>query len=246
MSAVIIPARFASERLPGKPLKKIDGIPMIVRVAAECMKSKADRVIVVTDSKEILEVCERVEGLEVTMSSPDIKSGTDRVAKAAKYLNDEVIINVQGDEPFIPYELINTLIDDLQTNKNVLMNTACTKIDDLEADNPNVVKVVFDEEMNAIYFSRAKIPYNRDKKGCDYYKHIGIYGFKRGFLLKYVGMPQTKLENIEKLEQLRVLENGFKIKVLETTYNPISVDTEEDLGLAEDYIKNKINKFKVN
>lgn len=242
MSAVIIPARFASERLSGKPLKKIGGIPMIVRVATECMKSKADRVIVVTDSKDILEVCEKVEGLEVTMSSPDIKSGTDRVAKAARYLNDNVIINVQGDEPFIPYELINTLIDDLESNKDILMNTACTKIDEIEADNPNVVKVVFDNNMNAIYFSRAKIPYNRDKGVCDYYKHIGIYGFKRGFLLKYVDMPQTKLENIEKLEQLRVLENGFKIRVLQTNYNPISVDTEEDLRLADEYIKNlKVN-----
>jgi len=237
MSAVIIPARYASERLPGKPLKKIDGIPMIVRVATSCLKSKADRVIVVTDSKEILEICEKVDGLESTMSSPDIKSGTDRVAKAAKFLNDDIIINVQGDEPFIPYQLIDRLIDDLSENVDVMMNTACTEIDDMQADNPNTVKVVFDNLMNAIYFSRSKIPYNRGNSDVKYYKHIGIYGFKRSFLMKYVDMPVSELEKTEKLEQLRILENGHKIKVLLTDYKPLSVDTEEDLMQAEKYAK---------
>lgn len=237
MSVVIIPARFASERLPGKPLKKIDGVPMIVRVAQQCLKSKADRVVVVTDSKEILEVCEQVEGLESVMSSPQIKSGTDRVAEVAKFLKDDIIINVQGDEPFIPYEIINKMIEDLESDKSVYMNTFAVKIDGKVAENPNCVKVVFDKNNNAIYFSRAKIPFHRDGNDDDYYKHIGIYGFKRGFLLEYANMPQTYLEEIEKLEQLRVLENGYDIKVLLTDYDPISVDTEYDLKIAEEYAK---------
>lgn len=237
MSVVIIPARFASERLPGKPLKKIDGVPMIVRVAQQCLKSKADRVVVVTDSKEILEVCEQVEGLESVMSSPQIKSGTDRVAEVAKFLKDEIIINVQGDEPFIPYEIINQMICDLESDKSVYMNTFAVKIDSKSAENPNTVKVVFGKDARAIYFSRAKIPFHRDGNDGDYYKHIGIYGFKRGFLLEYANMSQTYLEEIEKLEQLRVLENGYDIKVLLTDYDPISVDTEYDLKIAEEYAK---------
>lgn len=237
MSVVIIPARFASERLPGKPLKKIDGVPMIVRVAQQCLKSKADRVVVVTDSKEILEVCEHVDGLESVMSSPQIKSGTDRVAEVAKFLKDEVVINVQGDEPFIPYEIINQMIQDLESDKNVYMNTFAVKIDSKSAENPNTVKVVFGKDARSIYFSRAKIPFNRGGNDCDYYKHIGIYGFKRGFLLEYAKMSQTYLEEIEKLEQLRVLENGYEIKVLLTDYEPISVDTEYDLKMAEEYAK---------
>ena len=237
MSVVIIPARFASERLPGKPLKKIDGVPMIVRVAQRCLKSRADRVIVVTDSKEILEVCEKVEGLESVMSDPQIKSGTDRVAKVAKFLKDEIVINVQGDEPFVPHEIIDQMIEDFELNKGVYMNTFATKIDSKTAENPNCVKVVFDKSNNAIYFSRAKIPFNRGLGDCDYYKHIGIYGFRRGFLLKYADMPQGDLEMLERLEQLRVLENGYKIKILFTSYEPISVDTEDDLRRAEEYSK---------
>lgn len=237
MSTVIIPARFASERLPGKPLKKIDGVPMIVRVAQQCLKSDADRVIVVTDSKEILEVCEQAGGFESVMSSPDIKSGTDRVAEVARFIKDDIVINVQGDEPFIPYEIVNRMIRDLKSDKNIYMNTFAVKIDTKSAENPNTVKVVFGKDNSALYFSRGKIPYNRGEKDCEYFKHIGIYGFRRGFLLKYAEMPQTHLEKIEKLEQLRVLENGYRIKVLITDYEPVSVDTEDDLKKAEEYAK---------
>ncbi len=237
MSVVIIPARYASTRLPGKPLLKIDGTPMIRLVAERCLKSKADRVIVVTDNSDILDVCEKVDGLEVTMSDPEIKSGTDRVAKAAKFIYDDVIVNVQGDEPFIEPSLINKLIDELEKDKNLNMVTACVPVSLEEAKNPNCVKVVVDSNGFALYFSRSLIPYDRDVKGCEYLKHIGIYGYNRDFLLKFSQMEESFLESTEKLEQLRALENGYKIKVLKTDYNNISIDTEEDLKLAEKIIK---------
>ncbi len=237
MSVVVIPARYGSTRLQGKPLLKIGKTPMIRLVAERCLKSKADRVIVVTDHKEILDVCEKVEGLEVSMSDPEIKSGTDRVAKAAKFIYDDVIINVQGDEPFIDPLLINELIDSLEKNKRIKMVTACVPIGLDEADNPNCVKVVVDKKGFALYFSRSLIPFNRDGDECEYLKHIGIYGYKRDFLIKFSNTDESFLERTEKLEQLRALESGYKIKVLKTNYNNISIDTEEDLKLAEKILK---------
>lgn len=236
MSVVVIPARMASTRLPGKPLRKIAGVPMILRVAENCKKSVAGRVIVATDSKEILEACEGVEGLESTMTADDIQSGTDRVARVAKFVEDDIIINVQGDEPFIDPNLINELIKDLRDNPQVLMNTAACRFDEGEdVKDPNCVKVVLDKNGFALYFSRLPIPYDRDGSGnVTYYKHIGIYGFRKSWLMKFASLEQTTLENIEKLEQLRALENGVSIKVIKTDYKPVSVDTEEDLIKAEE------------
>jgi len=237
MAVVVIPARYASTRLPGKPLAKINGVPMILRVAENCMKSIADRVIVATDNQEILQVCEKMDGLESVMSPEDIQTGTDRVARVAKYLQDDVIINVQGDEPFIDPELINALVKDLEDNKDAHMNTACVKFtEDEDPNNPNVVKVVKDVKGNALYFSRSAVPFDRDGSKPTYFKHIGIYGFNRKFLMEYAGMEESGLEKSEKLEQLRALENGYKIRVVETDYNPISVDTPEDLEKCEKYL----------
>lgn len=234
MSTIIIPARYESSRLPGKPLRKIGGVPMIVRVAERCLQTIADRVIVVTDDTRILDACNMVDGLEVTMSSPDIPTGTDRIAKVARYIEDDIVINVQGDEPFIPVKLINQLIEDLQANPETLMNTACVPFaDESEAESPNAVKVVFDKNRYALYFSRWPIPFNRDKQAeCVRHRHIGIYGFRRDFLLRFTEMEKGVLEGLESLEQLRALEHGVRIKVLETDYSPISVDTEEDLARA--------------
>lgn len=241
MSTIVIPARYASTRLPGKPLIKIDDIPMIHRVANQCLKSKADRVIVVTDHADILDFCDKIDGVEVTMSDPNIPSGTDRVAKVMKFVNDDVVINVQGDEPFIDPLLIDALIDDLNQHSDVEMNSAFTEIDSTEADNPNCVKVVVDTDGFGMYFSRSPIPYDRDGSSrIPYLKHIGIYGYRRDFLLKYADMDESGLEQTEKLEQLRALENGHRIKMIKTDYNCISVDTKEDVELAEKIAKGEM------
>jgi 3-deoxy-manno-octulosonate cytidylyltransferase (CMP-KDO synthetase) len=241
MSAVVIPARYASTRLEGKPLREIAGVPMIVWVAQNCKKSKADRVIIVTDDSRIFDECSKVEGVEVTLSDPSLPSGTDRVAKVAQYLNDDIVINVQGDEPFIDPKLIDSLIEDLKST-DAIMNTACVKIDEAAALNPNTVKVVRDNQGYALYFSRSLIPFYRDEKGGRYYfKHIGIYGYRRSFLKVFTSLGPSTNENIEKLEQLRALDNGFRIKVIETDYNGISVDTEEDLIKANKYAMEILN-----
>jgi 3-deoxy-manno-octulosonate cytidylyltransferase (CMP-KDO synthetase) len=239
MSIVVIPARFASTRLPGKPLRKINGVPMILRVAERCLQSKADRVIVVTDHQDILEACEGVERLESTMSSPDLQSGTDRVAVVSKFILDDIVINVQGDEPFIDPALIDMLIDDLAQNKDVVMNTAACLTD--SPSDPNTVKVATDKDGYALYFSRSVIPFDRDGDGdVKYKKHIGIYGYRRDWLMEFASLPLSPLEQAEKLEQLRALENGRRIKVIMTDYQPVSVDTEEDLIKAEQILNGMV------
>ncbi|WP_022849747.1 3-deoxy-manno-octulosonate cytidylyltransferase [Limisalsivibrio acetivorans] len=238
MSAVVIPARYASSRFPGKALAKIGGVPMILHVAERCLRSKADRVIVATDDERILSVCESMEGLEVSMSDPSIPSGTDRAAAVTKYVDDDIVINVQGDEPFIDPELINALIDDLEANSAVNMNTACVLFAEGEdPGDPNSVKVVMDRDGFALYFSRLPIPYDRDVIGVDRYRHIGIYGYRKDFLQKFASLEPALMESAEKLEQLRAMESGERIRVIKTTYRPISVDTEEDLKKAEEYYK---------
>jgi len=241
MSIVVIPARMASTRFPGKPLKKISGVPMILRVAENCLKTSADRVIVATDDEDIMRTCESLDGLESTMSSPDITSGTDRVAVVAKFILDDIFINVQGDEPFIDPKLVDALIKDLQDNPDVMMNTAACVFDEGEdVNDPNSVKVVMDKDDFALYFSRSPIPFNRDGKSVDYYKHIGIYGFRKDWLMKFSEMEPSSLEMTESLEQLRALDNGVKIKVIKTDYKPVSVDTEEDLKKAEELMDGRI------
>lgn len=232
MSAVIIPARFNSSRLPGKPLVKIGGVSMIARVANNCLKSIADRVIVATDDTRIMDICEKIDNLEVTLSEREYFSGTDRIADVAKYLRDDIVINVQGDEPFLSYKLIDNLINSLEDN-NVYMNSAYVDMNEEEADDPGNVKVVIDKQDYALYFSRAKIPYPRDEDVLKYKKHLGIYGFKRGFLLQYADMEKTSLEEAEKLEQLRALENGYKIKMIKSEKDSLSIDTYEDVTKAE-------------
>ena len=238
MSSVIIPARYASVRFPGKVLVKIGGIPLIERVVAQCLKTKADNVYVVTDDERVSEAL-RHTGVPVIMSPPEIATGTDRVAFAAKGLTDAVIINAQGDEPFISPALIDTLIEQLSADASLNMITACCEFKAGEdIGNPANVKVVLDSNGYALYFSRLPIPCDRDMKAHPVrYKHIGIYGFKRDFLLKYAEMPATPLESSEMLEQLRALENGERIKVIKTAYKPISIDTADDLAIAEEYLK---------
>ncbi len=239
MSAVIIPARLGSTRFKGKVLADIGGKPMVVRVAESCLKSIADKVIVVTDSEDVYNACSQVDGVHVMMSPSDLSTGTDRVAFAAKDIDDDVIINVQGDEPFIQPELIDALINGLEADKAIKMITAATEFKNIAlSENSSAVKVVIDKNDFALYFSRCAIPFDRDKMdGLVRYKHVGIYGFRRDYLFEFASSERTMLEIAENLEQLRALENGVKIKIVKTDYNPISVDTFEDLQLAIKYLE---------
>ncbi|MEE9331039.1 MAG: 3-deoxy-manno-octulosonate cytidylyltransferase [Methylophilaceae bacterium] len=237
---VVIPARYASTRLPGKPLLDIAGEPMVIRVAEQANKSGAIRVVIATDFEKIIQVA-RDNNIEAVLTSVDHVSGTDRIAEVAQNLNwadDEIVVNVQGDEPLIDPALIQEVALTLAHSKDAVMATACHAIND-EASmlNPNVVKLVMDIDGNALYFSRSPIPYPRDdidKKKIKAHRHIGIYAYRVGFLKKYTELSVTSLEKIESLEQLRVLHHGYKIAVSVTDAAPASgVDTQEDL----DYVR---------
>lgn len=227
----VIPARYESTRLPGKPLREIAGKPMIVRVyeRAKCAKNISE-VLVATDDERIKEAVTASGGLAV-MTRKDHKTGTDRLAEVAeKYDDAELIINVQGDEPLIDPELIDNLAKLFETDSLLQMATVKTEIkNEEEMKNPNNVKVVTDKDGYALYFSRSLLPYPRKAGIAKVYKHIGIYAYRRDFLLKYAKMESTPLEVTESLEQLRALENGYRIKVIETDKEFVGVDTEEDL-----------------
>ena len=240
MFKVVIPARYASTRLPGKPLLSIAGKPMVVRVAEQAAKSRANEIIVATDFEEIATVCKQHQ-FKAVMTNLTHISGTDRIAEVASQLgwhDDEIVVNVQGDEPLIDPQLINQVAEHLASNPTAVMATACHLIDD-EASllNANVVKVVMDKNGNALYFSRASIPYPRDdvhKQDIHAYRHIGLYAYKVGFLKQYAQLKVTELEKIECLEQLRVLHHGYKIGVVITENASSSgVDTQADL----DYVR---------
>jgi len=227
----VIPARFASTRLPGKPLALIAGKPMIQHVYTKACQAKLpEEVIVATDDQKVADVVKSFGG-EVIMTSSEHPSGTDRLAEVAlNYPDVDVIVNVQGDEPMITPQVIDALAEAFIKDEKLTMATLKTLMDPEEYDNPNVVKVVTDLHDYALYFSRSLLPYPR-KKTEDFkaYKHIGIYAYRRDFLLQYAALEPTCLEQIESLEQLRVLENGFKIKVLNTDFHGIGIDTQEDL-----------------
>lgn len=226
----VIPARYASTRLPGKPLKDIAGKPMICRVYDRASAAKkVGRTLVATDDERILQAV-REHGGEAMMTRREHPTGTDRLAEVAAACPDaELIINVQGDEPLIEPSLIDELAGVFETDAALQMATVKTEITDIEEmKNPNNVKVVTDKNGYALYFSRSLLPYPRHA-GCPVYKHIGIYAYKRDFLLQYAKMEPTPLESAESLEQLRALENGCRIKVVETQAKFVGVDTAEDL-----------------
>ena len=238
----IIPARYLSTRLEGKPLKKINGHSMIEWVYKRAKKSNLDDLIVATDDKRIYDEVISFGGKAI-MTNPNHLNGTSRIAEVCKTLVDfDVVINIQGDEPLIEANMINILINTFKENKELSIATLKHRITELkEIENPNNVKVVTDKNDFAIYFSRSVIPYPRKDNNLSYFKHIGIYGYKRNFVIDYSNMASTPLEEAESLEQLRVLENGYKIKVLESPHSLIGVDTEENLKEVIEYIqKNKI------
>lgn len=226
----VIPARYASTRLPGKPLKDIAGKPMICRVYERAAKAlRVAAAIVATDDSRIYEAVVQ-HGGKAVMTRKDHPTGTDRLAEVAeKYQDVDLIINVQGDEPLIEPKLIDELAAAFDGDADLQMATVCTEItDESEQQNPNNVKVVMDKQGYALYFSRSLLPYPRHE-GTPVYKHIGIYAYKRDFLLAYAKMAETPLEHAESLEQLRALENGYRIKVIKTPYRFVGVDTAEDL-----------------
>jgi len=237
----IIPARFASTRLMGKPLAEIGGKPMIRHTWESASKSKLlDDIIIAVDDDKVYKVA-RNFGANVMMTSKDIATGSDRLAFVAKSLDHaKIIVNIQGDEPFIPARMIDEAIEPLLFDKNVSVSTLASRIKTVEDyKSSSVVKVVFDYESHALYFSRSPIPHVRDAKNnfmkiraAEIYKHIGLYVYRKDALLNFTRMEQTDLEQTEKLEQLRMLENGIRIKVVVTEHESLSVDTPEDLEKA--------------
>lgn len=233
----IIPSRYSSSRFPGKPLALISGKPMIEWVYENVKKARLlDSVYVATDDRRIQECVESFNG-KALMTAPTHACGTDRLAECVGLLglNDEdIVFNIQGDEPLIRSEMIMDLVS-IFDSPSVYMGTLKKKIEvEEELNNPNVVKVITDINDNAIYFSRYTLPYERDGKKRTHYKHIGVYGYRTWFLKKYSKMPKTELELAESLEQLRIIENGLKIRVKETMWQTLGVDTPEQIAQVED------------
>jgi 3-deoxy-manno-octulosonate cytidylyltransferase (CMP-KDO synthetase) len=242
MFTVLIPARFASTRLPGKPLLDIAGKPMVVRVAERARASGAARVVVATDDERI-RAAVADHGIDVLMTKKSHPTGTDRLAEAAAQLgldDNAIVVNVQGDEPLLEPDLIHTVADTLTAHADASIATACHPIEDpAEAFNPNVVKVVLDRNGYALYFSRATIPWARDAfsaapnrvpPGLPLYRHYGLYAYRVGFLRQYPSLPPSTIERFEALEQLRALWHGHRIIVSVARGAPApGVDTEEDL-----------------
>ena len=232
-TAIIIPARFASTRLPGKPLLKVLNKPIIQWVWEKAKMAKlADSVIIATDSELIYEVAKTFTD-DVEMTSENHKSGSDRIAEVAKrHPEFDYIVNLQGDEPLIKPESIDEIIKALQTGADTSTLIRVLK-DEEDINNPNCVKCVVDNNNFALYFSRSKIPYERNSNQAEFYGHIGIYGYTRDALLKMTSTPQSMLEKAESLEQLRALQSGLKIKTIKVDFVPVGIDTEEDLKKFE-------------
>ena len=233
---VVIPARLGSTRLPRKPLADLGGKPMVVRVAERAKQSNAQSVVVATDSVEIQAACDE-HRIECLLTSPDHATGTDRIAEVAQLLKlpaNALVVNVQGDEPLIPAELINQVAQTLAINTNCAISTVATPIVDLaEIENPNVVKVVLNRAQEALYFSRAPIPFVRDQNTelkTTHLRHLGIYAYRADFLQAYTRLEAAPPEQAEALEQLRALWNGYRIAVhIAPQTPPAGVDTPEDL-----------------
>lgn len=234
----VIPARLNATRLPGKVLRPICGRPMLHHVFARASRSDLlGDLIVATDSKEVYDYCARNQ-IKVVMTSTIHASGTDRVHEVMQALPADIYVNIQGDEPMIRPEHLRALLQPFLKDASVQVTTLKTPIRLKEAQDPNCVKVVTDREGKALYFSRSAIPYNRDHTtGADYFKHIGLYAYTRSALDRFHQLPPSRLEQAEKLEQLRFLEHGIPIHVAETQHDTIGVDTEEDLLRVEQYFQ---------
>ena len=234
---IVIPARYGSTRLPGKPLVMLAGKPMVQRVYERAKMAKsASRVIVATDDQRIVKAVEAFGG-EARMTRPDHRTGTERIAEVAAHSEGDVFVNVQGDEPLLDPQAVDTAVNSLLEDPPAAISTVAVPIKTPgDIMDPNVVKTVLDFEDNAIYFSRAPIPWVRDtgmKTHARHLKHLGLYVFQREALLEYPTLPQGELERIEQLEQLRWMENGWKIRVAEVEHDAVSVDVPEDVKKVE-------------
>ncbi len=229
----VIPARYASTRLPGKPLALINDVPMVEWVARGASESEhVDELVIATDDERVRDGVEAF-GRTAVMTSEDLRSGTDRVAIVAERRECDLVINIQGDEPLVKGPMIDSLVETLSSDDGVPMATLAHPMNDEEAVDPNAVKVVCDMRGRALYFSRSPIPFLRREQpeGAQrFMKHVGIYGYRRDFLLKFAALPPSPLERAEGLEQLRALEYGFPIRVVETSYRVVGVDTPDDLA----------------
>jgi 3-deoxy-manno-octulosonate cytidylyltransferase (CMP-KDO synthetase) len=236
----VIPSRIGSTRLARKPLALLAGKPMVQRTYEAATTCAAfTEVVVATDSDEIAEIIHGCGG-KVVMTDANIETGSDRVAFVAKQYEDmDVIVNLQGDEPFVRHEMLTTLISPYLNGERPEMTTLANPLDfATQYNSPHMVKVILDQNQNALYFSRSPIPYQREIiENIPVYHHQGMYAFTREFLLKFTTMPQTPLELSEKLEQLRVLEHGYKIRVCITPYNTLEINTPEELAAAQELAK---------
>lgn len=232
---VVIPARYHSTRFPGKPLALLKGKPIVQHVWERATRARnIEKIIVATDHEEIFRRIKEFGG-ECVLTSPHLKSGTDRVAEVVKEIDFEIIVNVQGDEPMIEPVLVDRIVETLN-NKGVPMVSVYEIWEDEKAFfNPNIVKVVLDKDSFAIYFSRSPIPYS--KNSGKFFRHVGIYGYKKDTLLQLISLPQSSLEIKEGLEQLRALENGIKIKMIESNGVTLGIDTLDDLKEVERILK---------
>ena len=240
MAIAVIPARYAATRLPGKPLVPLAGKPMIQRVWERARQAeRITRVIIATDDERILKAAADF-GAEAVMTRSEHRSGTERVAEVAVGIagsDDQVFVNVQGDEPLVEPEAIDTLVEAIEGQSDIAVATLMVPIaKPADIMDPNIVKVVLDFDDNALYFSRAPIPWVRDRGApvhAQHMKHLGLYAFRRSALLDFPTLPLGDLERIEQLEQLRWMENGYKIRVAETHHDSVSVDVPEDVARVE-------------
>ena len=240
--SALIPARLNSTRLEKKLIKNLDGIPVIVRTYQNICSTKLfNEVVVVTDSDEIINVLKEFD-IKFLKSKEDHNTGTDRIAEFSKKFKSDIIINVQGDEPFVLKEdlskIINTFKNDIENKINVI--SLMTKLISVEEiNNPNNVKVVVDKNNNSLMFSRAIIPYKRVENNVNYFKHIGIYAFRNSFLNKFKKFKQTNLELTEMIEALRIIEHGYNIHMIEIDHEQISIDTIDDFNKAKSMLNKK-------
>ncbi|MBC7331283.1 MAG: 3-deoxy-manno-octulosonate cytidylyltransferase [Synergistetes bacterium] len=236
-AVAVIPARYGSTRLPGKPLVKLLGKELLLHVIDRARGSSLlSDIIVATDDQRIRDLALSY-GVKAVMTPPDCPSGTDRVALAVRDIECDIVVNLQVDDPTINPEAIDLAIRALEEDPLAKVSTLCKRIEKgEEIYSPHVVKVVFDKNYNALYFSRSPIPYERNK-GALYYKHIGPYVFRRDFIFTFTSWEPTFLERVESLEQLRILENGYRIKLVEVFYESVEVDVPEDIPLAEEILR---------
>jgi len=240
----VIPARYHSTRLPQKMLRRIHGKTLIQWVWENAKQAtKLDQLIIATDHEEIFQEATQF-GAEVVMTREDHPSGTDRIREVVKNMNCDIVINIQGDEPFLGNEAIDHLATIFEEEPALEVATLCFKSEDKkDFADPNVVKIVTDYSGHALYFSRSSIPHYRDQSAAiSFLKHFGIYAYRKNFLMNFSKLPDSDLEDTEKLEQLRILENGYKMKVIEMHEDSMGIDTEEDLRQAQELFDAKWNK----